>query len=73
MPETVESLEAQLTALKKAKRAGVLKVEHDGKATTFRSLKDMDVIIQDLKKEIATLNGETRVRTHFAFQSGKGL
>lgn len=58
--------------IRKAIAQGALKVVHDGKEVTYRSLADMKATLSMIENELAGATGQTRVR-QFRFTSGKGL
>jgi superfamily I DNA and RNA helicase len=64
MAATKEQLEARLEALKRSRDTGVLVVSHGDTSTTYRSLREMNSIIDDLEAEIAAFDdGKKRYRT----------
>jgi hypothetical protein len=62
----------RLKALKKARDSGVLRVEHQGTSTTYRSLQEINDIISALTGEISTAQGATRGPSYIR-QTGRGL
>lgn len=68
------TLETRLEALKRAYHTGVLTVRHGETTTTYRSLSEMESIIQSLESEIDTLSGADRPRrVRYIKQTSKGL
>lgn len=53
------TLQRQLDELKRAYRAGVHSLQHDGKVVTYISGEDMRAAIASLQSEIAQLMGTT--------------
>lgn len=70
---SLETLQARLETLDAAIASGVLTVRHGDTTTTFRSMKEMMDARSLLVKQIADLEGTTRTRLRYAYQSGKGL
>lgn len=62
--------QAQIDALKKAMASGVLEVRHGETLTRFRSLAEME---KQLSRMEGAVNGGTRTRIRYPYQSGKGL
>jgi len=73
MADTVETLTARRTTIVKVRDSGVLTVEHGETRTTFRTLAEMNRIIDNLDAQIDALNGTRKKRIRYAYQSGKGL
>lgn len=71
MAETIEQLEAQRTALKKAMRTGALSVAHGDKRVQYRSVEEMKAVLDDLNEEIAELGGRKKKRV-FYINGGRG-
>lgn len=70
---SVQELQARLEAIRKARDSGVLIVRHGDESTEFRSLADMNVIINDLQKQIDSGSGTTpRSRVNYITQNDKG-
>lgn len=70
----ITSLELRLESLKKAYHSGVLTVRHGETTTTYRTLAEMESIIQSLESEISVLNGGERPRRiRYVRQLDKGL
>jgi hypothetical protein len=64
----------RLAALKRARDTGVLRVRHGDTSTTFRSLADINIIIQQLEGQAAVAAGGTpRTRLRYPIQTTKGL
>lgn len=70
---SLATLKARLEALDAAIATGVLTVEHGETRTTFRSMSEMMKARSMLVKQIAEMEGNTRSRLRYAYQSGKGL
>ncbi|OHV85797.1 phage head-tail joining protein [Ensifer sp. LCM 4579] len=71
MAETIEQLEAQRTALKRAMRSGALSVGHGDKRVQYRSIEEMKSVLDDLNEEIAELGGAKKKRV-FYVGGGRG-
>jgi RNase P/RNase MRP subunit POP5 len=64
---------ARLTAIRKARDSGVLRVSHGDEETMFRSLAEMNSIIADLEAQLAAVSGTPkRKRFFYPRQSSKG-
>jgi len=64
----------RLAALKRARDTGVLRVRHRDISTTFRSLADINIIIQQLEGQAAVAaGGAPRTRLRYLIQTTKGL
>ena len=70
---TLEQLQARLEALDVAIASGVLRVEHNGRSVTYQSLADLLRARALVESQIAELNGTSRRRVRYAYQSDKGL
>ncbi len=70
---TLTDLQAELEALKYAKRSGIQSVSHKGRTVTYRSMDELDRAISATEAEIAKLSGVPIVRTVRVYASGKGL
>ena len=73
MAETVTELQSRLAAIRKAVHSGVLTVTHGDTTTQYRSLDAMLKIIASLEGEIAGLEGTSRRKVRYLYQSDKGL
>lgn len=62
MPDQVQTMKAQLLALKNAARSGALNVKHGDKSVTYRSMSEIKDAIADLEDEIADAEGRRRKR-----------
>lgn len=71
MAETIEQLEAQRTALKRAMRTGALSVGHGDKRVQYRSIEEMKTVLEDLNDEIAQLGGKKKKRVLY-ITGGRG-
>jgi hypothetical protein len=65
-------INARLTAIRKARDSGVLRVKHGEEETLFRSLAEMNQIIADLEAQLAGATNVRRKRIFYPVQSGKG-
>lgn len=63
---------ARLTAIRKARDSGVLRVRHGEEETLFRSLKEMNDIIADLEAQLASVTSTPRQRIFYPRQCSKG-
>jgi len=70
---SLATLQARLETIDAAIASGVLTVRHGETSTTFRSMSEMLAARALLVKQIAELEGTTRTRIRYAYQSGKGL
>lgn len=71
--ESLATLQSRLAAIRKAYHTGVLTVTHGDVTTSYRSLQAMEKIISSLEGEIANVEGRTRRKVRYLYQSGKGL
>lgn len=69
---TLEELNLQLAALKKARASGVLIVRHGDTQVTYRSIDDIQKAIDAIIEEINALKGIKR-RPRYVRQDGRGL
>lgn len=69
---TPEELQAQLTALKKARASGALMVRHGDTQVTYRSIKELNEAIAAVTTELNAANGKKR-GPRYARQERKGL
>jgi predicted transcriptional regulator len=66
-------IQARITAIRKARDAGVMRVRHGDEETWFRSLKEMNSIIADLEAQLAAILGTAkRKRLLYPRQDSKG-
>lgn len=73
MALTQAQLEARIAAIRTARDSGVLIVRHGDEQTQFRSLKEMNQIIEDLEGDLVGMQGKTRSKIRYARQICKGL
>lgn len=59
---TLADLKTRRDALQAARDSGVLNLREADKAVTYRSLEEMDQVLDGLKREIARLEAKTRHR-----------
>lgn len=71
MTETVYTL-AQLNAIKKAYASGVLRVNYDGTETLYRSLSDMQQIINTITRALNAEAGKT-TSSQVRMKTSRGL
>lgn len=69
----LEELEAQLAALRKAKRSGALIVRHGDTSITYRSMADINEAIGELVDAINQANGTPGRGPKYIRQDSKGL
>lgn len=70
---TLETLQARLESLDAAIASGVLTVRHGETTTTFRSMAELLQARAHIQSQIDALQGTSRTRLRYAYQSGKGL
>jgi hypothetical protein len=70
---TQEKLNAQLEALKKARRSGLRRVRFGDREMEYRSDADLAAAIRDLENEISATEGAPRRRRYFYPMTSKGL
>lgn len=73
MPDTVQSVQARIDALKKARDSGVLTIRHGDESTTFRSTDEIMKAITAATADLAALQGLPARVTSYRFVSRKGL
>lgn len=69
---TPEELQAQLTALKKARASGALIVRHGDTQVTYRSITELQLAIDAITKELNAAKGVKR-RPRYIRQDRRGL
>lgn len=69
---TLSELQARLTALEKAYHSGVARVQ-EGDSGVWYDRAGMRAAIEDLRNQIATLQGTTRRSVRYPYMTGKGL
>ena len=73
MAETSDQLETKITSLQNAIDSGVLTVRHGETSTTYKSTAEMMKALSEMQRRLAGLNGTTRQRVYYPWQSSKGL
>ena len=71
MPTTAD-LRARRDALTAQRSSGVARVSYDGKTVEYRSVAEIDRVLEALDREIATAEGRRTVR-HVRVTTTKGL
>jgi len=69
---TIAELNTRREALSASRSSGVARVSYDGKTVEYRSLAEIERAIEQLDREIATLEGRRIVR-HVRVTTSKGL
>jgi hypothetical protein len=69
---TLAELNSRREALAASRSSGVARVSYDGKTVEYRSLAEIERAIEQLDREIATLEGRRIVR-HVRVTTSKGL
>ena len=69
---TIAELNTRREALAASRSSGVARVSYDGKTVEYRSLAEIERAIEQLDREIATLEGRRIVR-HVRVTTSKGL
>lgn len=69
---TIIELQARREALLASRSSGVARVSYDGKTVEYRSLAEIDRVIELLDREIAQAEGRRIVR-HLRVTTSKGL
>ena len=70
--EKIATLEAQLTALKKARASGALSVRHGDTSVQYRSIAEIKSAISAVSRELRALRGGSR-KPRYVLQTTKGL
>lgn len=73
MAATVEQIDAEIDALEKALATGVLTAKQGDNLSTFRDFSEIRQILSRLRQQKDELQGTTRRRVRYAYQSSKGL
>ena len=73
MPLSEAQIQSRIDALRKARDTGALIVRHGETSTQFRSLKEIDSILADLERQLATVQNTTRPRIRYIRQDTKGF
>lgn len=66
-------LQAQLVRLRKARSSGLRSVQHGDTRTEYKSDAEMAAAIAALEQQISGLEGTTRRRVRYIYESSKGL
>jgi len=69
---TLAELNARRDALSASRSSGVARVSYDGKTVEYRSLAEIERAIEQIDRDIATLEGRRFVR-HVRVMTSKGL
>ena len=69
---TIAELNTRREALAASRSSGVARVSYDGKTVEYRSLAEIERAIEQLDREIATIEGRRIVR-HVRVTTSKGL
>jgi hypothetical protein len=69
---TLSELKSRREALAASRSSGVARVSYDGKTVEYRSLAEIERAIEQLDREIATMEGRRIVR-HVRVTASKGL
>ena len=69
---TIAELNTRREALAASRSSGVARVSYDGKTVEYRSLVEIERAIEQLDREIATVEGRQIVR-HVRVTTSKGL
>ncbi len=69
---TITELKSRREALAASRSTGVARVSYDGKTVEYRSLAEIERAIEQLDREIATMEGRRIVR-HVRVTTRKGL
>lgn len=69
---TIAELKSRREALAASRSSGVARVSYDGKTVEYRSLAEIERAIEQLDREIATVEGRRIVR-HVRVTTSKGL
>jgi len=69
---TITELKSRREALAASRSSGVARVSYDGKTVEYRSLAEIERAIEQLDREIATMEGRRIVR-HVRVMTSKGL
>jgi len=73
MPDTIQSIQARIDALKAARDSGALSVRHGESMVTYRSTDDIMKAITAANSDLAALQGLPARVTNYKFVSRKGL
>jgi len=65
MTMTLDELEAQRDAIRRAIRSGVLRVRHGDKEVEYRSVADLQKALDDVQSQIADVGGTRRSRFRY--------
>ena len=69
---TITELNTRREALAASRSSGVARVSYDGKTVEYRSLAEIERAIEQLDREIATIEGRRIIR-HVRVTTAKGL
>jgi hypothetical protein len=69
---TLAELKSRRESLSASRSSGVARVSYDGKTVEYRSLAEIERAIEQLDREIATMEGRRIVR-HVRVTTSKGL
>ncbi|MBL8577734.1 MAG: hypothetical protein JNK47_10940 [Mesorhizobium sp.] len=70
---TADELNAQLTALKKARASGALVIRHGDTQVTYRSIAELQKAIDAIQNELDALTGKRKRGPRYVRQDRRGL